>query len=333
MNKATLKRMTRRTEFWIFLVLVIMCIAIQTISGGQLFKSSTMVTIFRSMVVDGMFAMCCLVVMVSGGFDLSFPAVAALAYSLATTICVNMGWCTTNPIAGLVLATVIGFVLGMLNGWIISNFKLNTMIVTLGTQTFFTGVSMGLLQMQEITSTLPAGFRAMGESYLFEVYNAAGIRSTMTTMFLFFIALAAITSFVLNHTMFGRALYAIGGNEVSAERAGYNVKRVKFILYSVVGAVSGFIGMIRVCMERQSIPKAMVGREMTIIPAVILGGASIFGGEGSVFGTVCAIGIITVVSNSMLLIGIDTYWQSFFNGLVILIGITVSAVQAMRQRR
>ena len=70
----------------------------------------------------------------------------------------------------------------------------------------------------------------------------------------------------------------------------------------------------------------------TIIPAVILGGASIFGGEGSVFGTVCAVGIITVVSNSMLLIGIDSYWQDFFNGLVILIGVTVSAVQAMRQK-
>lgn len=333
MNKVTLKRMTRRTEFWIFLVLVIMCIAIQAISGGKLLQASTIVTILRSMVIDGMFAMCCLVVMVSGGFDLSFPAVAALAYSLATTICVNMGWCGTNPIAGILLATVIGFVMGMLNGWIISNFKLNTMIVTLGTQTFFTGVSMGLLQMQEITSTLPLGFRTMGEAYLFEVYNAAGIRSTMTSMFIFFVILAAITSFVLNDTMFGRALYAIGGNEVSAERAGYNVKRVKFLLYSVVGAVSGFIGMIRVCMERQSIPKAMVGKEMTIIPAVILGGASIFGGEGSVFGTICAVGIITVVSNSMLLIGIDTYWQSFFNGLVILIGITVSAVQAMQQKR
>ena len=84
MNKATLKRMTRRTEFWIFLVLVIMCLGIQAASGGGLFKSSTVVTILRSMVVDGMFAMCCLVVMVSGGFDLSFPAVAALAYSLAT---------------------------------------------------------------------------------------------------------------------------------------------------------------------------------------------------------------------------------------------------------
>ena len=91
--------------------------------------------------------------------------------------------------------------------------------------------------------------------------------------------------------------------------------------------------MIRVCLASQSIPKALVGKEMNIIPAVILGGASIFGGEGSVFGTVCAISIITVVSNSMLLIGIDTYWQDLFNGVVILIGITVSALQAMRRAK
>lgn len=84
-------------------------------------------------------------------------------------------------------------------------------------------------------------------------------------------------------------------------------------------------------MARQAIPKALEGKEMTIIPAVILGGASIFGGEGSVFGTVCAVAIITVVSNSMLLLGIGTYWQDFFNGLVILIGITISAVQAKRR--
>ena len=149
----------------------------------------------------------------------------------------------------------------------------------------------------------------------------------------FLILLCAIVSFILNKTMFGRALYAIGGNEVSAERAGYNVKKVKFLLYSSVGALSGFVGMIRVCMESQSIPKAMVGREMTIIPAVILGGASIFGGEGTVFGTVVAVAIISLVSNSMLLLGIDTYWQQFFNGLVILVGVTVSALQAKRQKQ
>ena len=158
MNKASIKRMTRRTEFWIFIVLIVMCIMIQIISGGQLFEPTTVVTILRSMIVDGMFAMVCLAVMVSGGFDLSFPAIAALSYSLSTTICLNMGWCETNPAAGFIIAVIIGAVLGMLNGWIIAYFKLNTMIVTLGTQTFFLGISMGLLQLKEITSTLPKSF-------------------------------------------------------------------------------------------------------------------------------------------------------------------------------
>ena len=323
--------MTRRTEFYMFLVLLILIAAVGVISNGSLFEPTQVVTILRAMVIDGMFALCCLVVMVSGGFDMSFPAIAALAYSLATTICLNFGWCESSPIAAFILSIIFGAILGMFNGWIIANFKLNTMLVTLGTQTFFTGISMGLLQLKEITSTLPAALKEFGKAYLFEVTDSAGLKSTMSSMFIFFVLLCIITSFVLNKTMFGRALYAIGGNEVSAERAGYNVKRTKFVLYTVVGAVSGFIGMVRVCMASQSIPKAMVNKEFTIIPAVILGGASIFGGEGSVFGTVTAIGIITLVSNSMLLMGIDTYWKDFFNGLIILIGVTVSALQAMRK--
>jgi simple sugar transport system permease protein len=333
MNKAKMKRMTRRTEFYMTIVLILMIAIIGIVSGGNLFQASMIVTIFRAMVVDGMFALCSLLVMISGGFDLSFPAIAALAYSLSTTICVNNGWCETNPFMGFFLAVVIGAVLGMFNGWIIANFKLNTMIVTLGTQTLFTGISMGLLQMKEITTTLPKSFNAVGVSYLFEVYNANGQRSTMTSTIILLIIMAAIVSFVLNKTMFGRSLYAIGGNEISAERAGYNVKRTKFILYTVVGALSGFVGMVRTCLAQQSIPKALVGKEMTIIPAVILGGASIFGGEGTVYGTMIAVGLITVVSNSMLLLGIGTQWQDFFNGLVILVGITVSAVQAKRQTK
>lgn len=338
MDRAKLKRLTRRTEFYMFLVLIVLCVIVQIISGGQLFSFPQIftrqnVTILRTMVVDGMFAMCSLVVMISGGFDLSFPAIAALSYSLSCTICLNNGWCQTNPLAGFLLAIVFGWILGMLNGWIIANFKLNTMIVTLGTQTFFMGVSLGLLKMKEITSTLPAAFKTFGKAFIFEASDpVTNIRFTLSAMVLFLIALCAIVSFILNKTMFGRALYAIGGNEVSAERAGYNVKRIKFLLYSIVGALSGFIGMIRVCMASQSIPLALEGKEMTIIPAVILGGASIFGGEGTVFGTITAVGIISVVSNSMLLLGIDTYWQNFFNGLVILIGITVSALQVKRSK-
>ena len=334
MKKSTaLQRLLKRTEFYIFLVLIALIVVIQAVSGGQLMEPNIVLTILRTMVVDGLFALGCLMVMVSGGFDMSFPAIAALSYSLATTICLNNGWCATNAWAGFLMSTAFGAVLGMLNGVIISNFALNTMLVTLGTQTFFTGLSMGLFELKEITSTLPKGLRTFGEWSLFEVQNSAGLTASMTGLFLILIAVAIIVSFVLNKTMFGRALYAIGGNEISAERAGFNVKKTKFILYTVVGALAGFTGMIRVCMARQSIPKALVNKEMTIIPAVILGGASIYGGEGSVFGTMTAIAIISLVSNSMLLVGIDTYWEKFFNGLIILIGITISSLQAKRNKR
>ena len=337
MDKAKLKRMTRRTEFYMFLALLVLCILVQIKSGGNLITLPGIFTqlntrVLRTMVVDGMFAMCSLVVMVSGGFDLSFPAISALAYSLTCTLCLNNGWCQTNPLAGFLMAAAIGWILGMLNGWIISNFKLNTMIVTLGTQTFFTGITMGVLALKEITSKLPDGFKTFGKLTLFRSADpVTGIQFSLSAMVLFLVALCAIVSFILNKTMFGRALYAIGGNEVSAERAGYNVKKTKFLLYSAVGALAGFIGMIRVCMESQSIPKALVGKEMTIIPAVILGGASIYGGEGTVFGTVVAVAIISLVSNSMLILGIGSYWQQFFNGLVILVGVTVSALQARRK--
>jgi simple sugar transport system permease protein len=326
-----LRRMTHRTEFYIFLVLIIMCIAIEIISGGQLFEPNSIVDIARSMTIFGMFGLISLMVVISGGFDLSFPTLASLSYSASATICLNLGWCQETAWMAFLIAGAIGLVLGMVNGFIISRFKLNTMIVTLGTQTLFLGISMGLLQLREITSTLPLGLRYFGEASLFEVFSSTGMRSTLPVAFLLFVALALIVWFVLKYTMFGRSLYAIGGNEVSAERAGINVKRTKFWLYAFVGMIAGIIGILRVCMVRQAIPKGLNGWDLKVIPAVILGGASIYGGEGSVFGTLVAVGLITVISNSLLLIGIDSYWQDFFNGLVILAGVTISAVQAKRR--
>ena len=334
MNNSALKRLTRRTEFYIFIVLIAMSIIIHFASGGKLLVPDKIFTILRAMIVDGIFALCSLVVMISGGFDLSFPAIAALSYSLASKICLDQGWCSENPIAGFLLAVLFGCLLGMFNGWIISNFKLNTMLVTLGTQTLFTGLSMGVLKLKEITSKLPNGFKKLGTAKITSYTTTVGSRqvtSDLSVCIIFLIIFIIITSFILRKTMFGRALYAIGGNETSAERAGYNVKRTKFILYTAVGGLAGFGGMLRVCLASQAIPKALVGKEMTIIPAVILGGASIFGGEGTVFGTMCAITLITIVSNSMIVLGIPTAWQNLFNGIIILIGITVSAVQAKRR--
>lgn len=333
MQKSTrLQRLTKRTEFYIFLVFIAAIIAIYIASGGQLAEPNQIVTILRAMIVDGILGMACLIVIVGGGFDLSFPTVAAFSSCLSAAICVKFGWSDTTAWAGILLAIGIGAVLGMLNGLLISYFNLNTMLVTLSTSTFFLGLALGVFQLKEISAQLPKGLRAFGEWSLFEVTSSTGITSSMSGIFLIYVITAILVSLVLNKTMFGRALYAIGGSEIAAERAGYPVKKIKFILYTVVGAMSGFAGILRVCLARQAIPKALLNREFVIIPAVILGGGSFFGGEGTVFGTVTAIGLITLVTNSMLLVGIDTYWQKLFNGLVIIIGITVSSLKAKKSK-
>lgn len=330
-TKKFFKRITRRTEFYIFICLVVLCIIVE-VRSGQFFTANNIVGILRSMVVPGMFGLTTLMVVICGGFDLSFPAVAALSYSLTTTILVNTNYQGSIALA-FVMAAVFGFILGALNGWVIANFKLPTMIVTLATGTVFTGLMLGVFGLKEITSTLPSQMVALGKSYLFEVYSPAGLRATMPTVFIFLVVLAIGVSLTLRYTKFGRGLYAIGGNEVSAERAGFYVKRTKFFLYCIVGSLSAITGIIRCCMAEQAIPAALTGMEMKVLPAVILGGASIFGGEGTVVGTLLAIGLITTMENSMLLLGINTYWRDFFTGLVILVGVSVAAIQVRRTKR
>lgn len=329
--KKWFRRTTRKTEFYIFLCLVALCLIVQ-IRSGQFFTANNIVDILRSMVVPGMFALTTLMVVISGGFDLSFPALAALSYSLTVTFMVNTGY-EGSLLWAFVAAAVIGGVLGMLNGVILANFKLPTMIVTLATSSVFTGLMLGVFGLKEITSTLPAQMREFGKSYLFEAYSPTGLRSTMPTTFLMLVVLAVAVALILRYTKFGRGLYAIGGNEISAERAGFYVKRTKFTLYIVVGALSAITGMVRCCMAEQAIPAALTGMDMKVLPAVILGGASIFGGEGTVTGTLLAIALITTMENSMILMGIDTLWKDFFTGLVILIGVSVAAIQVARAKK
>jgi simple sugar transport system permease protein len=331
LRRFSAKSLMRKTETYIFITLVALCLAIQFISGGLFFTANNMVDISRALVVPALFSLVSLMVVISGGFDLSFPAIAAFSYSCTALLYRDL-IPEGNILLAFVISGAIGLCLGLLNGLIISNFRLPTMIVTLGTQTVFTGVLMGVMRMVEITTELSQAFRGLNESSLFEVFSDRGIRSTMPTTVLILIGMIAAVYFVLRYTMFGRALYAIGGNEASAERAGFNVKRIKLSLYGLVGLLSGMIGIVRISMSRQSIPTGLAGLEMTIIPAVILGGASIFGGEGSVGGTILAITLIITLQNSLVLLGISSYWKDFFTGLLILVGVAVSAFQVRKNK-
>ena len=137
----------------------------------------------------------------------------------------------------------------------------------------------------------------------------------------------------MRYTMLGRGIYAVGGDEVSAQRAGFNVFAIHFFIYCFVGALAGITGITRASMMLNANPTNMLGLEMMAIAAVVLGGARVTGGKGTLLGTMLGVILITIVSNSLILIGIPTYWQRVFMGLIILIGTGVSAYQLTRTKR
>ena len=133
--------------------------------------------------------------------------------------------------------------------------------------------------------------------------------------------------------MFGRGIYAIGGNPVSAHRAGFNVKRTRILMFVFVGMISALAGLCRVCMMQQMHPTNMLGMEMNIIAGVVLGGTAIVGGSGTLFGCMLGTALIVVVENSMILIGIPTVWKDVFVGALIVAGTGLSAMQVTRAKR
>lgn len=321
-------KLVRSNEFYVFLVIVALSILIQARSG-QFFTANNLVDIANAMVVPGLFAVGAFLVIVSGGIDVSFPALASLAVYATTRYLVDTGY-GGGIIVPFVMAMVIGALLGAFNGLFTARLALPTLIITLGTANVFSGVMQGVLSSVQIPN-IPASMDEFGRAVLFVARNPeSGLTSNMPVSFLILVAVVAIVFVILRFTMFGRGIYAIGGDESAAARAGFKVKRIKFWLYVIVGVIAAVAGLIRTSMMGQMHPTNLLGMEMMVIAAVVLGGTAITGGTGSLTGVLLGTLLITIVQNSMILIGIPTFWQGFSLGVLIIVGTGISAVQLAR---
>lgn len=329
--KKMLRKLTSRSEFYIALVFLALCLLIE-IRSHQFFTPNNIVDILSALVVPGIFAIGEFMVIVSGGFDVSFPALASLTGYATTKMLLDMGW--EGGVWLPILITIgIGAVLGAFNGLFIGYFELPAMIVTLGSSSVFKGLMQGALNSKQL-AVIPNGMRTFGTSALFIAENkASGLTSRMPTTFLMLVAVLIVTWFLLNKTMFGRGIYAIGGNPTSAHRAGFNVPRTRFLMLVYVGVISALAGMCRICMMQQMHPTNMLGMEMNIIAGVVLGGTAIVGGSGTLFGCMLGTALIVMVENSMILIGIPTVWKDVFVGVLIVAGTGLSAMQVGRAKR
>ncbi|MDR2521241.1 MAG: ABC transporter permease [Spirochaetaceae bacterium] len=322
------KRLARQTEVYVASALLLLCLLIQARSG-QFFTGNNLVDITRSMITPALFSIGCLIVIISGGIDVSFTAVAALAM-YATTIILLPGDYAGPVIVPYALGAFFGLVMGLINGLLIARFRFPALVVTLGTASLYLGIMQGVLAARQLP--VPAAMKRHGQAYLFKVFNTTlNIGSEMpVTVFLLAAALAA-AFFLLRYTMLGRGIFAVGGDEISAERAGFNVFKIKTFIYCFAGTLAGITGVARASMMQNCHPQNLNGMEMTVIAACVLGGARVSGGLGTLTGAMLGVALMTVMSNSLILLGIPTYWQRVFTGAVIVIGTGVSAYQAARK--
>ena len=325
------KKMLGQTETYVFLIILLLAVAIQ-FRSGQFFTGNNIVDLLSALIVPGLFACGTFMVLVSGGMDVAFPALASLCAYATTKLFLDMGY-TGGVLLPLLFAVVLGALLGAFNGFFIGYLNLNALIVTLGTSSMFKGFMQGALDSKQL-AVIPEGMRSFGTSELLTAYNPdMTLKSILPMTFLVFVAVAIVVWFIMNKTYFGRGIYAIGGNPAAAKAAGFNVKRTKMLTYTIVGATSAAAGIMRVCMMQQCHPTNMLGMEMNIIAGVVLGGTAIVGGSGTLFGCMLGTALIVMVENSMILIGIPTVWKDFFVGALIVVGTGISAMQVTRSKK
>ncbi|MCE5256364.1 MAG: ABC transporter permease, partial [Spirochaetaceae bacterium] len=267
MNSA--KHWSKRSEPYVALAIVILSIVIQ-IQSGQFFTGNNLVDLTRSMIVPGLFAIGALMVIISGGFDVSFPAIASLAMFLTNRILLNMNY-SGNVIVAYLMGAGFGLIMGAINGVLIGVLKQPTMVVTLGTSSLFTGIMQGVFAASE--SPVCPSMAAHGKASLFIATNSkSGLSSEMPVQILILLGALLLAFFIVRYTMLGRSIYAIGGDESAAERTGFNVLGTKIFIYCIVGALAGVTGIVRSSMMINAHPTNLLGMDMTVIAAVVLGG-------------------------------------------------------------
>jgi len=325
-----MERMTKRSEPYVLAAIIVLSLLIQ-VRSGQFFSGNNLVDLARSLIVPGLFSVGCMMVIVSGGVDVSFPAIASLAMYVTDKILLASNY-SGNVILAYAISAGLGLLMGALNGFLIGFLRLPTLVVTLGTSSLYTGLMYGAFSAS--ASDVPLAIAMHGKEILFTATNpTSGLTSNMPVHILILIGVLILAFFLLRYTMLGRGIYAIGGDEMAAERAGFNVRGIKMFLYCFVGVLAGITGIVRISMMSYADPSTMLGMEMTVIAAVVLGGTRVTGGMGTLTGTILGVTLMTILSNSLILIGIPSYWTRVFTGAVIIIGTGVTAHQTITTRR
>ncbi|GIP26937.1 ribose import permease protein RbsC [Paenibacillus sp. J23TS9] len=289
---------------------LIILIIIVSVLNPSFLEPLNILNLLRQVSINALIAFGMTFVILTGGIDLSVGSILALSSSFVA----NMMVAGFDPILSIIIGCLLGGVMGMINGLLITKGKMAPFIATLATMTIFRGLTLVYTDGNPITG--------LGDSMTFQLFGRGyelGIPVPAITMIITF----AILWVILHKTSFGRKTYAIGGNEKAAIVSGIKVSRTKIMIYSLAGMLSALAGAILTSRLNSAQPTAGTSYELDAIAAVVLGGTSLSGGRGRIVGTLIGALIIGTLNNGLNLLGVSSFYQMVVKGIVILIAVLI----------
>lgn len=304
-KKRIWQAMERFDQLGITIVLAALVI-MASFTNPTFYSAGNIINVLRSASFVFIIGIAITFVLITGGLDLSVGRVMAMAGILSA-----MAAKSGVPVAVSILAgLVFGLAAGLINGLLVVKLHIPALIVTLGMMYICDGLIL-IVTMGSPVYPLPDSFKKLGQGTVFGIPNIIMIS----------LALALIGAFVLKNTKYGRQVYAIGGNRETARLAGIPVDATQVSVYVLSAASAALAGILMAGRLNSAQPGAGNGYEMTVVAAVIIGGTSMFGGAGSILGTLLGSLLMTVIENVLLLMKISAYWQSLVIGIIIIFAV------------
>jgi ribose transport system permease protein len=307
------KRLTRQREFVIFLIVLVVFVGMSFASDVFL-TTSNILSVLLSLSIESVMAVGMVVCMVGGGFDMSVGSVLGFTGIIIAELLTS----GVPVVLAVVLSLLGGVLIGMWNGFIIAKLKINPFVTTLSSLSIFRGLSYVITSGRNI-SGLPDAFQAIGQ------LRPYGVQLPI----IYAVVLLIVGEIVLRNSRFFRQYYYIGGNERAARLSGINVDRMTIFAYVLTAFLAAFAGIIFTGRMGSASCQAGTGWELRVITAVILGGASLKGGSGTVLGTFLGVFLMALITNALTLLGVDIYWQQFVVGVVLISAVVIDTLGRM----
>jgi ribose/xylose/arabinose/galactoside ABC-type transport system permease subunit len=295
-------------ELGIFIAFIVILVILTILSPNAFARPANLINILKQASINGILATGMMYVIISGGIDLSVGSTVALAGVIAATFAHPGEYPLIVPV---ILSLLVGGAVGLVNGFGVAYGNIPPFIVTLGTMTIVRGVALIAANGQPVFNVTKA----------FENISGGFFLNVIPHLAVFFVIITVIFAFILTRTVFGRRVYAIGGNETAAKVSGINVKQIKVAVYTLTGVLAGLAGLLLASRIISGNPTAGQAYELDAIAAVIIGGVSMSGGAGKWYGTVIGALLIAVIGNGLDILNVSSHLQLIIKGSIIVIAV------------